>query len=342
MAKGKIIYTPLATRAVSLDGAHYLSLDDAAFNFGVDNFAVDFLFRVDGAVVNSAPYIVSKLIAPAAGWAIFWDKTSSRMGFYLSDGTQQATIYSINGSCPADTDLWVRLAVARSGLVSFTVNNLAAGSGSIAAVSGSLDNIQPLRIGAYSTGVSLFLGTIGFLRIDQGRLLPAAWVEEEWWRLKYGCRRRAQDFLAFWPFYGDSLADLSANAFELTWQGGGDPLFADGWPGSDGSIAYPFLRNFAWGHEPGEVQLDDNQRMADGSAYNYPHPNPKRTFLLPFKNIDLEQQIAFEGAWAGKQPVGLCLDSDRPLTGNFQMMKYPLLKSIFGKKVDAELDLEEV
>jgi hypothetical protein len=197
-------------------------------------------------------------------------------------------------------------------------------------------------VGACDASTNRHKGSLDFLRFDLGRILPAAWHEEEWYRLKYGCPREAQDFLAFWTWYGESLVELSAEAYELTWQGGGAPAYAAGWPGAAGPLSYTFGVNFEFGEKPGYLDLDDRQRLLDASDFTYPHPNPKRTWLWPFKYIAPEQQTAFVGAWASKQPVRLYRDGDRPQTAIVKIITFPLQESVFTNVVHAELDMEEV
>lgn len=349
MANGKIVYTPLTTVGLTLDGAHYLSLDDGSFNPGTGHLGVDFLGALDPTVADSECWLAAKgasSLASAAGWHIYCKPASRRLGLRLNDGgvTPLAVETADNQLPVLGQPFWARVEVDRTNdLARFYVNGSLVASQDISAITGSLNNSELLRVGAYDASTNRFKGRVDLLRFDLARLLAAAWHEQEWYRLYYGCPRQAQDFLAVWTFYGESLIDISANAFELTWQGGGNPAFETGWPGSAGAIAYPFADNFEIDFEPGHLDLDDNQRMADGSAYNYPHPNQKKTYVLPFKHILPAQQSALVAAWAAKQPIDLCLDADLPKEeGQFQIMKYPLLRHVFSSRMDAELDLEQV
>lgn len=348
MANGKIVYIPIPTVAVSLDGAHYLSLASSAFNFGTGNFGVDALLRVDPAVADAECWIAAKgvvTLSSASGWHFYYKPGSRRLGLRINDGgVTPVVVETADNAIPAlGTNFWGRLEIDRSNdLARFYVDGFLAGTGDISAITGSLDNAEPLKVGAYDASTNRHKGSLDLLRFDSGRLLSAAWHEKEWYRLKYGGYRQPRDFLAFWTWYGETLVDRSAGAYELTWQGIGAPAYITGWPGSAGAITYLFEENFELGHKPGYLDLDDSQRMADASDFTYPHPNQKKTFMLPFGWIPPEQQAAFEAAWAGKQPLNLYLNADEPPEeGTFKLMKYPLFQSVFTDRVDAELDLEQ-
>ena len=347
MAKGKIIYPPIPTVCLLFDEGHYASLASPDFNAGTGHFGVDALITIDPAVTDSESWIAGKgasNLANLAGWHWYYKKTSRRLGLRINDGGATPLVMeTADNQIPAlGTTFWGRLQTDRAGQVRFYVNGVDAGGGSIAAKAGSLDNSEPFKVGANDVSTNRHKGSLDFLRFDLGRILPAAWHEEEWYRIKYGWPREAQDFLAFWIWYGESLADRSAAAYTLAWQGGGSPGYTTGWPGSAGSISYPFAKNFVYGDKPGYLDLDDRQRMLDASDFSYPHPNPKKTFLWQFKNIAPEQQAAFIGAWASKQPVRLYRDEDQPQTAVVKIITYPLQESIFRNLVNAELDMEEV
>ena len=349
MANGKIIYTPLPTVALEFDGAHYLSLDEAAFNFGTGNFAVDALLMADPAVADAECWIAAKGaadLAGVAGWHFYYKPATRRLGLRLNDGgvTPVSVETDVNGIPALGTYFWARLEVDRvNDVASLFVNGVAAPViGLISAITGSLDNAERLKVGGYDAATHRHQGALEMLRFDSGRLLSAAWRLREWHRLQYGGLRAPRDFLALWTWYGESLADRSAQAYTLEYQGGGDPVYLPGWPGSAGPISYTFEDNFEFGHEPGYLDLDDWQRMNDASGLHYPHPNQKKSWLLPFKYLSVEQQAAFDAAWAGKQPLTLYLNADDPSEdGLFLLMKYPLLQSVFTDRVDAELDLEQ-
>lgn len=346
MSNGKIIYPPIPTVRLLLDEAHYASLASADFNAGTGNLGVDALITVDAAVADSESWISAKgasNLANLAGWHWYYKKTSRRLGLRLNDGgATPLVVETADNQIPAlGAPFWARVQTDRAGQARFYVNGVDVGGGSIAAKAGSLDNSEPFKVGAYNTTTNRHKGSLDFLRFDLGRILPPAWHIEEWYRIRYGWPREAQDFLAFWTFYGESLVDRSAAAYTLAWQGGGDPGYAIGWPSSAGPISYTFATNFNFGDKPAYLDLDDRQRMLDASDFTYPHPNPKRTFTWPFKLISPEQQAAFVAAWASKQPVKLYRDADRPQTAIVKIITYPLQESVFTNVVNAELDMEE-
>lgn len=347
MANGKIIYTPRTTVALEFDGAHYLSLDRADFNFAAGDFGVDALLTIDPAVADAECWLAAKGAADLtglAGWHFYSKPGSRRLGLRLNDGVAAPlAVETADNQIPAlGTPFWARMQADRSGEVRFLVNGVDVGGGSISAKSGSLSNAELLKVGGYDAATNRHHGTLDLLRVDSGRLLSAAWHLREWHRLQYGGFRQPRDFLAYWDWYGESLADRSAQAYTLTYQGGGDPVYLPGWPASAGAKTYIFQENFEIGHEPGYLDLDDHQRSTDGAAFIYVHDNQKKTWTLPFRWIPPEQQEAFEAAWAAKQPLTLYLNADEPAEpGTFVMMTYPLRQSVFTDRVDADLDLEE-
>lgn len=350
MANGKIIYTPIPTVALLLDGAHYLSAASAAFNPGAGHLGVDALLRIDPTVPDSECWIAAKGaadLAGAAGYHFYYKPGTRRLGLRLNDGgVTPVVVETADDQIPAlGAHFWGRVQLDRTaGLALFYVRDSLVASKDISALTGSLDNTEPFKVGGFDASTHRHKGSLDLLRVDLGRVLSPAWHEEEWYRLRYGCSRDAEDFedfLAAWTFYGQSLVDI-ANGHELTWQGGGSPAYATGWPGGDGPIEYRFDENYTRNWKTGYLDLDDNQRLADASAFNKPHPNQKKTFQLSFKKILPPQQAAFEGAWVAKQPVKFFLDADRPQErGTYTIMKYPLINQVFSNTVDAELDMEQ-
>jgi hypothetical protein len=339
---GKIIYSPISTVALALDEAHSLTIGNAAFNAGRGPFGIDILLQIDSSSIKNQVLIASKypgVWQNQAGWGVYYRLDNRSLGFIINDGSGAPVEVTTNTKAlpVIGTPTWVSVRTNRIS-VAFYVNGVEVGSGDISSKTGSLDNNNPLTIGGQT---DFMKGRIDFIRFDQGRCLPAEWHADEWYRIVYGCPRVARDFTAFWTFYGQSLLDLGGT-HELIWQGGGSQDFVMGWPAVNGSISYVFEESFTFDIEPGRLDLDDNQRMSNGSAFNYPHPNQKKTFILPFQYILPTQQAAFEAAWAAKQPIDLYLRGGRPKeNGQFQIMKYPLVKYVFSNRMDAELDLEQ-
>lgn len=346
MANGKIIYIPLPSVALGFDGLHYLSSDNTAFNAGTGKFGVDVLGSIDPILTGVDCWFLLAAKGPAdlanaAGWHFYYNPGRRRLGFRINDGGASPVVVETpdNVLPPPGEHFWARLQMDRAGLGQLFAQGLLAASGDISGKAGNVDSAEPFTVGLNHWG------TIDLVRFDLGRLLSAAWHEEEWQRLRYGCFRRAEDyedFLAVWTWYANSLQDL-LGVYELLYQGEGSPVFEAGWPGSAADLEYLFDENFTFDMEPGYLDLDDNQRMADGSAFNCPAPNQKKSLTLPFQYIQPQQQAAFEAAWAAKQPIKLYLDADRPKQpGLFQIMKYPIQKSVFTNRVNAELDLEQI
>lgn len=352
MANGKIIYTPITTVALSFAALNYLSCAAAALNAGTDKFGVDVLFAIDPFLTGvDCQFILAGKgpldLANAAGWHLYYNPGRRRLGFRINDGgAAPVVVESADNQIPVLGDnMWARMQMDRSGLGQLFAQGLPVASGDISNAAGSLDNSEPFCVGGLPDAPNNHWGTIDLVRFDLGRVLSAAWHEEEWQRLRYGCSRRAEDFedfLAVWTWFGESLSD-AAGTYELTWEGDGEPVFVAGWPGSSGEIAYLFEDNFNTEGEPGYLKLDDEQRLADGSDYTTPAPNPKKTFTLNFQLIETSQQAALEAAWAGQNPVKLYLDADKPKEpGTYRIREYPLIKYLLAQRMDAKLYMEQV
>ncbi len=349
MAYGKFIYTPAATLALDLDGAHCLSLDNAAFNFGSQDFALDGPVYIDPAVADGECWLAAKgtlTLANASGWHWYYKPASRRLGLRLNDGgATPLTVETPDNALPAlGNRPWPAIKVDRGGdQVRFLVDGADVGGGSIAAIAGSLNNSELFRVGGYDAATHCHQGLLEFLRVDLGRLLPAVWYEQEWDRLRYGWPRPQMDedidFLAYWGF-GEILADLSDSAFTLVWQGGGDPAYVTGWPGSEGPIEYLFEENFQRDHETGFLDLDARQRAEDGSQSGYAGAR-KLFYRLPFKLIPRSQRIVLDAAWASPDLVAFYADADLPRTFWGRVQTPPNWKVQQMERADGEVYLEQ-
>lgn len=323
MSRGKIRFTPPASGAVTLDEAHYLSIDEAAFNFGISDFAIDALLYVESDAADEEGWICAKGaidLDGEAGWHFFYEKSGGRLGLRINDGAVAATVaYSHYGAFSPGSWFWARVNADRDGAAEFFVNGAVAGAGNIAAAAGSVDNAEYFKVGAYDAATNRLKGAIDFLRVDVLRLLRADWAAAEWLRIKYGATRRPEDFPAFWDFTA-SLADASANRFTLAWQGGGDAAYQDGWPYAAAPVEYVFGRNFRPEPELGHAETDDVQMALNGRSFSHAGPRLRRG-VLEFPAADLEQAVALTAVWEGGREFWLHLDADRP--GFKAVMLYP-------------------
>ncbi|MHB9075776.1 MAG: LamG-like jellyroll fold domain-containing protein [Desulfobaccales bacterium] len=342
MANGKIIYTPPETRALSLDGLHFLSRDDAALNMGVQDFNLDFLIKVDPTITDPFVRLVSKAtvsLAGAAGWIVQLDTANRKLGLILNDGEVSPVTVETEANALPEHGNWFYggISADRSGQVRFYIAGADAGGGEVSSRPGSLDNSELFRVGAYSAASYRFDGLIGFVRLDVGRVLPAAWWAAEWDRLRYGCLRELADSLELWQFY-DSLA--GDGGLDLDWQGGDTPAYADGWPSIIAPLAYTFEENFQRKFEFGHLDFTDRQRAEDGSAFSHAGAI-KRYFRLPFKNMPFTQQAALTAAWQGQQDLELFLDAGRRRTCWALIKEAPVMNQQLQERAEGDLSLEE-
>jgi len=346
---GKILYTPLQTRCLVLDGAHHLSLDQAAFNPGTGHFGLGVLGQIDAdtpdvsiCFMRKAPAGVGADWANLAGWWFGAEKANRRLRLSLNDGNAGAklNIYSDNDVFEFGSRFDAEVRADRAGQARFFVGGMDVGGGAISTRPGSLDNTNLLRLGGYTSAGEYLKGALDLVRLDHSRLLPDAWYLEEWERLRCGCARYALDFLACWLF-GDTLIDATPNGFTLAWQGGGDPVFADGWPYSAAPLTYNFEENFNRGFETGYLDLDDKQRAADSSDFTDAAANNKRYYKLSFTNLPVSQQAAFTAAWQPRTSFRFYPDAEKPPAGWFKFTPPPPFVNQFIDRAKADIALEE-
>lgn len=345
MARGKIIYTPIITAALSLDGAHYLSLAEAAFNMATGDFGVDFLGQIQADTPDNEVLICGKGVdglAGAAGWLIYALRDTGQLRLKINDG--QASPLVIDSQAAAFTlgaRFWGRADLDRDGQVRFYVAGLDVGGGVISSRAGSLNNSQPLRVGGGAVATNRFKGVLDFIRFDQGRSLPAAWHSEEWDRIRYGFSRDdLQDFLARWQF-AQSLLDDSAEEYGLTYNGGGSPPYVDGWPYAAAPLEVIFDHNYEYGFRLGHVDTDDLARTIDATLGGY-GGGRKRTYFLPFNAIEHPQVTALRAAWAAGGPLDFYLDAAKPRTCYGRIMAPPEFTEIFMNAYEGEVEIQEI
>lgn len=349
MAYGKISWTPPLYKALSLDGAHYLSLADAAFNMGAGDFGLEVLVKVDSTMADAEGWICAKGAADltnVAGWHFLVDKTNRRLGLRLGNagGGAPTTVYSNAAAFAYDTDFVGGVTAARGGLATFYVNGAPAGTASIAAKSGSLDNSEPVKIGAYDAANCRLKALLGLVRIDQGRVLPASWFLKEYHRLRFAWYGRAwnnlpspqvaRDFLEAWNFQS-TLIGLSAAARQLTWQGGGPRVFVSGYPYSLGDLTYQFTENFEWEHEESDVNLDSLERTLDSALAHSVYDDKERR-RLTFNLVYFSQRTALQAAHRAKGPIRFFLDGGEAYDFRGKIMEPPSFTKVPAQAVAGE------
>lgn len=354
MAYGKIEYTPMLFRALSLDEAHYAELaHDAAFNVGTGDFNVSCLIYVDSSItsIEDQHMILGKGaydLDSDTGWWLGYNVTNKRLELTFNDGNaSDVTIYTGDNSVLMDRWYWVLVNIDRSGNASFWIYDGTLGTGGLSsssAVSGrtsSWDNTDAFEVGSFegATANRLFKGYISYIRLDVGNLKSNAWIAEEWLKIKYGLNRIATGETETWLF-ADDLVGSEENAFELTWMGGDSDTYVDCFPYSTAPITYSFVENYNRGYEFGYLDLDDRQRAIDGGDYTDAGPL-KRYFRLPFSHLKTEQQIALLAAYQSRESFKLFLDGDEPYTSYVKFNIPPPFTNQFIKYAEVTIELEE-
>ena len=337
MGNGQLIYTPLLFQALTFDEAHYLSLDNSAFNMGTGDFSLDAYLKISSTPADTESWITAKgtsALTSAAGWHFFYEKTLLRLGLRINDGgATPLVVYSNNSAFSLDTDFWARVTVDRDGLATFFVNGVAMGTGAVSSKAGSLDNAENLKVGGYDASTKRHKGTISFLRIDKARILSADWCTQEWDRIRFGWPQRIGKATALWDFE-NSLIDLSAELFTLIYNGGGSPSYVDGPPFTSAPITISFTQNFSYGREENMVEGTDFARTLDGTGQSYALFT-KMVHRLQFTGVLYSQWAAFMAAKMSGEPVDLYLDTGEEIvcTG--------LIKEIADSKIMAAFNAGE-
>lgn len=334
MANGKIIYTPAAFRSLALDGTEYMTLDDSDFNVGSGNFSIDALIYLQ-TTVDDYKYIAYKVSAdwaPDAGYGydLYVSFVDNNLCFDCNDDGSTMSVVTGASTISLDTWHWVRVTVDRAGYIRLYIDGVLSNSLDISARSGSsFDNAGVFYAGKY------IKGNLGLLRFDKGRVLPTSWNSEEYSRLIYGYPRRPRDYSALWTF-GDTLTDLSADAYVLTHSG--TAAYAAGYPTVP--ISYTFGLNQLYGHKPQFLEADDLQRSLDGSLVAYSGPR-KQSFDMDFLCY-WEQAMVLQSIYASGYEFDFYEDADGPLTFTARMTGPPDVRSKTWNLFDVGLALVEI
>jgi hypothetical protein len=346
MARGKISYWPPRNRALVLDGSHWLTLPSPLGNPGAGDFGWNGLLYVSSTSLDNEIHLITKAplnLDGQRGWQLIYRQDYQCLGLRINDGQELCNLYlSPVGSAPLDTWIGFHFALDRDGdpqvslqgvagdgyidLGEFDVGeDLPGGSLPPTAYPGSLDNDEPLRLGGYNGVSHGLVGLIDLVRYDPGRALPAAWFYDEWNRLRYGYPRNMDwvpaDFEAAWEF-NDTLLDEAGN-YAWSYQGGGAPVYADGWPYAVAPLTVLFEHNYAYGHALGHLEQDDAVRTLDGSYQSYAPQVRKRRFRLPFNRMPHSQMTALMAAFASGDTINLYLDANYPRTCRGRIVSPP-------------------
>lgn len=343
MANSRIVFVPQTTYALSLDGAHYLSLDAADFNLGAGDFGVDLLFYADPAITAEEKLLAGKTPANLnnlAGWQVFYDAVNQRAGLRLNDGSATpVTVVSDNDSFAKGLWHWLRADADRDGNGVIYKNGAAVKTGAISTRPGSLDNTELFQIGAL--GTAFFKGKIDHLRVDKGRSLPASWHTAEWERLYLGIHPKLLDFPALWKFE-NSLVDESANLYIPTYQPSGSPGYtSDSYLGSRGTIDYTFKCNPNWGDEFSYVDLDGRERLLGGDLA----VSGRARKII--RSMTIEYVLGYQLAvllsmWENQTAFDFYPDAALPREGSFYLTAPPDVKTHWRGVYEVQLDMEEI
>jgi len=350
MAKyAKLRWMPRYTQALSLGGAHYLSLTDASLNMGTADFALDFLGRLDAdtpdsyaAIIGKGPAAFASSWANQAGFAVALDPATRTVRLKINDGNAAdgVTVSSNGGVFTLGVNFWGRVEADRSGQARFLVNGVGVGGGDISSRAGSLDNASLIKVGAYDASHDRFKGSIDLLRLDQGRLLGAAWCVQEWERLRWGWPRQLKGFTELWKFQGSLVGD-AAPSRTLLWQGGGSPVFTGGWPYTGGplevQVSYGRIK---WEGENLDLDSVDFSRTLDGTANNY-NCFDKRRLTWHLEGIPFSQAMAIRGARLSGELIEVFQDATQDWDMQALIPNPPDLREMVAGYYKGDVEFEE-
>jgi len=354
VAKGKLVFMPPAHYALNFPETKYLELaDTAALDVGTGDFSISCIFYLDSTVgsTSNSKLLVGKGpwdLANVAGWWAGVMPNNTFVRVKVNDGNATAlTIDSDNAAFNTNEWYWLHISFDRDGNVSMWLGRFSTGvlanikTGAISTRANTWSNSNALWMGNWgATANRYFKGNISFVRLDIGRLLPQAWIEEEWLRVKWGLTRKIQDFTACWPF-DESLVDLSSAGYTPSYLPSGTPTYVSGYP--TGYLTYNFLQNIGQELERGHVPHFQVERAKDGTAYAYGR-TVKRRLTLTFKLIALDQLYALQAASEGAQPVKIHLDATHAQAMNPDyIMEEPMAtaRPMPNQLYDLSLPLEE-
>lgn len=342
MGNAKLSWTPRLTKAISLDGSHYLSIDDPTLNLGTGDFCLSALLQVAAGMADAEGWIAAKGaldLALASGWHWFVDKDNLRLGLRLNDGdASPATVYSNNNSISLDSWFLADVVVDRDGQATFFVNGAAAGGGSMAAAAGTLNNSEEFKIGAYDAANRRVHGAIDFVRLRTG-LVPSSWYAQEWDRVRYGYPRALGDWLEMWDFE-ETLNGGAAASRTLAWQGSGEPSYADGYPYAVAPLSLVFGKNFKYDYREGFIESHDSARALDGTLNVYGGPLKMRLDIT-VSNIGFPQKTAIEAAHLSGNPMEFSKDGDFPIDFQGYLMVPPDFRGTHYGRWEGDLEMEE-
>ena len=342
MGNAKFSWTPRLTKGISLDGSHYLSIDDSTLNLGTSDFCVSALLKVDADMADAVGWIASKgatNLANNSGWRFIVNKTSLCLGLWINDGdVSPITVYSTVPSISLGSWFLAEVVVDRDGQAVFYINGVPQGGGSVAAAAGSLNNSELFKIGADSAAATRLKGAIDFVRLRTG-LAPAAWIAQEWEQLRYGYPRALGDWLELWEFEG-TLTGEAAAARTLAWQGGGSPSYVSGYPYAAAPLVLPFEYNFEFDYAEGFIESHDRARALDGTLNVYTGAQ-KKSQDLSLRYFSFSQKTAIEAAGLSGNLLDFYKDADKPMTFQGYMMGSPNFTEVSYGLWNGDIELQE-
>ena len=356
MANGKIVYTAALFKSIYLPGANYLSLADTpAFDAGTGDFNISFLFYVHPGISTANYYklLVGKGVMELqdfAGWHISYNPNTDKIKVVMNDGSASPLSFGTTLSVSKGVWYWLHLNVDRDGDATLRLYQMMTGAAAsetmaIASNPYSMSNSEPFYLGNWgATANRYFQGYIGYLRVDMGRAVPAAWIAKEFDLVRWGApRKHPADLTETWLF-GESLIGESDAAYTMTYYGAGSAYYEPTLP--YGLTTYQFGKNYNYQTEPGYLETNIVERAIDGTARSYRLPVDKKFRNPVYHNVPHSQVAAFWGLWNSRAAFNYHDDGDAPADFRGVLMRPPriTLSPYFDGDAhlyDVELEIQE-
>lgn len=335
MGNARVIYTPLPTWALRLNGAESLFISEGSGLLGV---VESFNFSLAPWVAVDTPYEEIYFCGQGeedldgkSGWHLRGNRETGVLTLEINDGQpSKASIQSNEWAFPQGEFfvLGVDVYQAIDGkLAKLFCNGALVGSGEAAGMVGSLVNGEPLRIGAGPAGGNNLKGLLSYFRWALNRSLPQTYYEREAVEMAWGLPQKIRDFTEVWPF-DQSLLGLSDTGYLLEFAGE-EASYEAGYPYNLAPLQVTFQPNLNYGHEPMWEDLEtEPERAEDGSLRFYDDYPAKNLYRLTFTNLSLDQMLAWQAVWASKTGFSLYEDWELPQSMRGLLSRAPEIASV--------------
>jgi hypothetical protein len=144
--------------------------------------------------------------------------------------------------------------------------------------------------------------------------------------------------------FEQSLVGEAAALRTLAWQGGGEPVYVDGWPYNAAPLSLLISKGkLGWEGDDEELDAADWDRALDGTANSYLH-YAKRRLVWPLAGLTYGDAIALRAAYLSGKPLTLSRNCDEPAENSrgYIFASPPKLQEILANLWSGEAEFDEV